>query len=165
MIENAHKICDEKPIFQAEFQELILEHWQQIQQNRRYPSKKDFRPQNFPKYLPQLAIVSVEECGEHFTDRLTGTTVSEVLRLSAGREQLAAPSDENIKDVVKSMLGQASDNEQPMYFEGKFKPQASQEVGFSALVLPFSFDSKGDELDTLLLAFNFNQNRPLSALS
>lgn len=164
MIENAHKIVEEKPPLRAEFQEEILEHWRQIQQDKRYPSKRDFRPQNFPKFLPQLAIVSVED-SEHFTDRLTGTTVSEVLRLSAGREQLVAPSDENISDVVRSMLGQTSTNEQPMYFEGKFTPETSQSIGFSALVLPFSLDSDGDAMEALLLAFDFSKNRPLAALS
>jgi len=164
MIESAHKITNEKPAFKAEFQEKILEHWQQIQQDRRYPSRKDFRPQNFPKFLPQLAIVSVDD-SEKFTDRLTGTTVSEVLRLSAGQEQLVAPSDENISEVVRSMLGQTSMHEQPMYFEGKFTPEANQSIDFSALVLPFSYDAKSDELDTLLLAFDFNKSRGLGALS
>lgn len=164
MIENAHKIDEDEPEFQAEFQAQILEHWREIQQDKRYPSKKDFRPQNFPKHLPQLAIVSVED-SESFTDRLTGTTVSEVLRLSAGREQLAAPSDENISEVVRTMLGRTSSEEEPMYFEGTFTPETSQAIDFSALVLPFSFDAKGDDLDTLLLAFEFNKSRPLGALS
>ena len=108
--------------------------------------------------------MSVED-SEHFTDRLTGTTVSEVLRLSADREQLVAPSDENISNVVKSMLGQARSNEEPMYFEGNFTPETSQSIAFSALVLPFSYDAKGDDMDTLLLAFNFSDNKSLAALS
>jgi len=164
MIESVHKINDKKPPFQAPFQEEILEHWQEIQQDRRYPSKRDFRPQNFPRFLPQLALVDIGD-KEHFTDRLTGTTVSEVLRLSAGREQLVAPSDENISEVVQSMLDQATNHEQPMYFEGKFTPETSQSIDFSALILPFSYDTESEDMDTLLLAFNFSGGVILGALS
>jgi len=164
MIKRSHRLDEETPAFQAEFQVEILEHWQEIQQDRRYPSKQDFRPQNFPKYLPQLAIVSVDE-SENFTDRLTGTTVSEVLKLSAGREQLVAPSEEKISDVVQHMLGQATNSAQPMYFEGDFTPETSVSIEFSALVLPFSYDSGTDNMDTLLLAFNFSGNHDLLALS
>jgi len=164
MIENAHKINDEKPAFQAPFQDEILEHWQQIQKNRRYPSKRDFRPQNFPRHLPQLALVDIDD-DEHFTDRLTGTTITEVLRLSAGREQLVAPSDENISDVVRSMLDQTTTHEQPMYFEGKLTPETSQTIDFSALILPFSYDTESEEMATLLLAFSFSGSVVLGALS
>jgi hypothetical protein len=164
MIENAHKIAEDNPAIRAKFQEQILEHWQQIQQNRRYPLKRDFRPQMFPRYLPQLAIVEVED-SEHFTDRLTGTTVSEVLRLSAGRERLVAPSDENISNVVRSMLGKTSEEEQPMYFEGTFEPEESTAFDFTALVLPFSVDDPEDEMETLLLAFDFSRGQSLGALS
>lgn len=163
MIENAHKINDKKPAFQAPFQEEILEHWQQIQQDRRYPSKRDFRPQNFPRVLPQLALVDIDD-DEHFTDRLTGTTIAEVLRLSAGREQLVTPSDENISLVVRSMLDQTTTNAQPMYFEGKFTPDTTQSIDFSALILPFSYDTESEEMDTLLLAFNFSGSVVLDAL-
>lgn len=164
MIETAQKIDENDLHFQAEFQQKILEHWRDIQQNKRYPSKKDFRPQNFPKYLPQLAIVSVED-SENYTDRLTGTTVSEVLRVSAGREQIVAPSDKKLSDVVRAMLGQASKEEKPMYFQGNFAPNTNQDTAFSALVLPFSYDAQGDELDSLLLAFDFKNPKPLNALS
>lgn len=164
MIESAHKINDAKPVFQASFQHEILEHWQQIQRDRRYPAKRDFRPQNFPRHLPQLALVDVDG-DEHFTDRLTGTTIAEVLRLSAGREQLVAPSDENISDVVQSMLDQTTTHEQPMYFEGKFTPETSQAIDFSALILPFSCDTESQKMATLLLAFSFSASVVLGALS
>jgi hypothetical protein len=163
MIKVAHKIADCKPVFQAKFQEHILEHWQQIQQGKRYPTKSDFRPQNFPKYLSQLAIVAVDD-NEQYTDRLTGTTVSEVLRLSTGQQQLAARSDQNIHAVVKTMLGQTCCSQEPMYFEGNFVPEASQPIRFSALVLPFSLDEKGDDIDALLLAFDFIGMKPVGAL-
>lgn len=121
--------------------------------------KRDFRPQMFPKYLPQLAIVSVE--GEQgFTERLTGSTVSEVLRLNTGDAPFVAPSDKNISKVVHNILGKANKAKGPMYFEGILEPQTSISVNFSALVLPFSYEAEADRMDSLLLAFEFNRIRP-----
>ncbi len=157
-------IDTENPAFQAEFQEHILEHWQQIQQDKRFPSKRDFRPQNFPKYLPQLAIVAVDE-NETYADRLTGTAVSEILKLADGEEQLVAPSNENVRKVIKNILDQAKNSDHPVYFEGKFTLESNRPIGFSVLVLPFSLDEPHEKIDSLLLAFNFSKAVMHGALS
>ena len=163
MFDNVYTIGEEKPEFQADYQSQILEHWQQIQCDKRYPSKEDFRPQQFPKHLPKIAIVSVEDA-ESFSGRLTGETVSEVLRLEPGREKLVAAADENISLVVRAMLARASENERPTYFKGKFRPELYSAIGFSALVLPFSYEDQGDQMDALLLAFDFDEQLPIGII-
>jgi len=168
MLENSTKIDKEKPEFLAKFQAQILEHWHQIAHNKRFPNKQDFRPQNFPRYLPQLAIVSVEG-DNNFTDRLTGNTVSEVLLHSKGRSTLMNEAADHASCVVHNMLGQTSRSEKPMYFEGKFLPSqndpfsTTHTVEFSALVLPFSQNSEGENIDSLLLAFDFSKRAQLEA--
>jgi len=164
MIKSAEKINGTTPEFQASFQGRLFEHWKQIQQGSRYPSKRDFRPQMFPKYLPQIAIVSVED-QEHFKDRLTGSTVSEVLRLNASQENLAHPSDERISEVVRSMLGQTSAEDSPMYFRGTFEPETHAAIDFSALILPFRQEEARDHADLLLLAFDFGLSRSQGSVS
>lgn len=170
MLENAQKISEEKPEFLAKFQEKILEHWHQIAKDKCYPSKQDFRPQNFPKYLPQLAIVSVDG-DNNFAARLTGNTVSEVLLHSTGRSTLVNEAADHASCVVRNMLGQTNRSQKPMYFEGKFLRNqddpscTTHTVEFSALVLPFSQNSKSKNIDSLLLAFDFSKRAQLEASS
>lgn len=160
MIENADQIGESLPAFEAKFQQELLEHWREIQHNRRYPDKREFRPQKFPKFLPQLAIVSVN--GDHdYDDRLTGATVSEVLRLSGHHDRLVAPADASVRKIVHNMLDYASKADGPIYFKGQFHPKESARISFTALVLPFSHNGDEDVLDTLMLAFEFNRERQI----
>jgi len=154
MFDYVHKIDESMPEFRSGYQAGVLDHWHQILHGKRYPAKKDFRPQNFPQYLPQIAIISVDDTGI-CSDRLTGETITEILHLGPGREKLVGSTDKNISLVVRSMLDQTSLNEKPTYFTGEFKPEAYFSVGFSALVLPFCYDEHGENMDALLLAFDF----------
>ncbi|TNE63068.1 MAG: PAS domain-containing protein [Alphaproteobacteria bacterium] len=157
MIQDALQIGDDRPALQAPFQEQILDHWHQIRKGRHFPDKRDFRPQKFPKFLPQLAIVSVAE-GSAYEDRLTGTTVSEVLRLGSGARRLVAPADLQVRETVALILDTASRADRPMYFRGIFTPARDAAIDFTVLVLPFSHNGDADVLDTLLLAFDFGRS-------
>ena len=156
MIVDAYNIADDQPAFEASFQEQMLSHWRQIQNNRRFPDKRKFRPQNFPKFLPQLAMVSMDH-DKKFDDRLTGETVSEVLRLEESGSKLVRPADAGIRAIVETMLEDATRADGPLYFKGSFKLSESSSVDFTALILPFSHDDMEDEMDTLMLAFNFSR--------
>jgi len=163
MFETVQKIENTKPEFCSDYQSEILEHWEHIQNNKRYPHKEDFRPQKFPKYLAKIAIVSVNR-PDTFSGRLTGETVSDILRLEPGSEKLLASPDKNIKMVVRSMLDQTKLNGKPTYFEGKFLPEYYTPINFSALVLPFCYEEHGENMDTLLLAFEFKDQAPIAVL-
>lgn len=157
MIENAHKVSIDGPEFRAQFQQEILEHWQEIKGSNRFPQRRDFRPQKFPKFLGQLAIVNVKE-GATFADRLTGGTVCEVLRLSDGSEKLTAPSDQKIAATIQRMLAEAFKAEEPMYYTGRFTPDTRPPIDFSTLVIPF-VEKDGTEIpESLLLAFDFTKH-------
>lgn len=158
MIENADKICAANPAPGVKFQQELLAHWRDIQQNRRFPDKRKFRPQKFPKFLPQLAIVSVN-ADQKFEDRLTGATVAETLRLKGQHDRLVAPIDVPTRAVMQDILGRGAKADGPIYIRGKFKQENSCGISFSALVLPFSHNSDEDILDTLMLAFDFSRDR------
>ncbi len=160
MIENADDIGKEPPAFEARFQQDLLNHWREIQHNRKYPDKREFRPQKFPKFLPQLAIVSINETND-YDDRLTGATVSEVLKLDRNQARLVSPPDGAVKTIIHDMLDRAAKANGPIYFKGNFQPAESASIPFTALVLPFSHNGDADVLDTLMLAFDFSKKRKL----
>lgn len=155
MIQNTQSLGTDQTVVETKFQRDLLEHWHSIQTDRKYPDKKAFRPQKFPKFLPQLAIVSIE--GGHFDDRLTGATVSEVLRLSGSSDTLVAPRDENIRTVMTNILVDAFKATGPIYFKGELTPTGRSPVDFTALVLPFSKLALDEVPDTLMLAFDFSR--------
>jgi|GEM_PF-1431297 len=160
MIENADNIDKEPPAFEARFQQDLLNHWREIQHNRKFPDKREFRPQKFPKFLPQLAIVSI--CGSNdYDDRLTGATVSEVLKLDRSHGRLVSPPDGAVKTIIHDMLDRAAKANGPIYFKGNFQPAESASIPFTVLVLPFSHNGDADVLDTLMLAFDFSKRRKL----
>ncbi len=155
MIQNTQPLGTDQTVIETKFQRDLLEHWRSIQMDRRYPEKKAFRPQKFPKFLPQLAIVSIK--AGHFDDRLTGATVSEVLRLSDSHNTLVSPRDENIRSVMTGILVDAVKATGPVYFKGELTPTGSSPIDFTALVLPFSQRAFDEEPDTLMLAFDFSR--------
>ncbi|SDD55623.1 PAS domain-containing protein [Kordiimonas lacus] len=160
MIENADSIGNDQPALEARFQQDLLNHWREIQHNRKYPDKREFRPQKFPKFLPQLAIVSIAGSND-YDDRLTGATVSEVLKLQGTHDRLVSPPDAAVKQIIHDMLNRASKANGPIYFKGNFQPAESASIPFTALVLPFSHNGDADVLDTLMLAFDFSKTRKL----
>lgn len=160
MIEDATKIEDELPVEPGAFQAEILDHWREIQQGRRYPDKREFRPQKFPRFLPQLAIVSVN--GENdYDDRLTGATVLEVLQINKTQGRFVDPSDGNIRELVRDMLSSTAKADAPMYFKGQFRPEETRPIDFTALVLPFSHNGDADVLDTMMVAFDFSKRQSI----
>ncbi len=160
MIEDATKIEGDLPVEPGAFQAEILDHWREIQHGRRYPDKREFRPQKFPRFLPQLAIVSVN--GEDdYDDRLTGATVLEVLRLSKSHDRLVDPADGNVRELVRNMLSSTAKADAPMYFKGQFQPEETRPIDFTALVLPFSHNGDADVLDTMMLAFDFSKRQSI----
>lgn len=154
MIVNADKIGNGQSALKTKFQRELLEHWREIQENRQFPEKRHFRPQKFPKFLPQLAIVSIEGDAD-FGERLTGTTVSEILN----DDHLVAPDNPGVQRIVREMLVKAQQAQAPIYFKGTLQPEESRYIPFTALILPFSHTSDEDTLDTLMLAFDFSSER------
>ena len=161
MIEYATKIDSEFSLRPGAFQAEIYEHWCQIKHDRHYPDKREFRPQKFPRFLPQMAIVSVAG-SEDFGDRLTGATILEVLKLKKSSDRLVDPADANVRSVVRTMLREAAKATAPMYFKGQFNPLDATPIDFTALVLPFSHNGEQDILDTLMLAFDFTKHRSIN---
>ncbi|WP_262691363.1 PAS domain-containing protein [Kordiimonas aestuarii] len=157
MIETSFKIEDNLALQNGAFHKDIFNHWREILHGRRYPNQREFRPQKFPKYLPQIAIVSVSGVDE-YDDRLTGDTVLEVLRLRQNHDRLVEPHDENVREVVRAMLNESALAGTPMYFKGKFQPDGAKPIDFTALVLPFSHNDETDILDTMMLAFDFSKH-------
>ena len=155
MIENIHRIGPDCPTFQAGFQSQILNHWKEIQSEDSFPLKRKFRPQKFTSVLSQLAIVGIDS-EERFFDRLTGGTISEILKLPNAGNALTSPPDENIHTLMQLMLKEARNISEPIYFTGRFSPNGRPAIDFSILILPFA-DNDDNKLDQLLLAFDFSQ--------
>lgn len=155
MITNAHKISHESPEFRAAFQLDVLQHWHDIKGEKFLPNKRDFRPQNFPKYLGQLAIISVDDDGSFF-DRLTGGTICDVLKLAEGTAKLLSSADPNVRDTVCDMLKQTQAHAGPMYFTGQLAPANRPHADFTSLVVPFS-ENEG-MLTSFILAFDFTRH-------
>ncbi|MEX0298807.1 MAG: PAS domain-containing protein [Kordiimonas sp.] len=156
MIQDTHKISVDSPELRALFQQEILDHWLELKGSAAMPSKRGFRPQKFPQSLGQLAIVSIDD-GGNFNDRLKGGLVNDVLKLSEGNQQLAAPFDTKIAATIKRILTESRDAAEPMYFTGRLHPPVRPPVDFSVLIVPF-----GEEDDStptsLLLAFDFTKH-------
>lgn len=159
MIETSFKIRDRLNLHKATFQADIFDHWREIRGSGTFPDKRDFRPQRFPKFLPQIAIIAITDHG--FEDRLTGDMVIEVLRLRQNHDPLAAPSDPAVRDTVLGILNAAVQARSPMYFKGRFLLANANPVDFSALALPFSHSDTPDRLDTVMLAFDFSKHNAL----
>jgi hypothetical protein len=157
MIDTSFKIEDRLSLQKSTFQVEVFDHWREIRGDRIFPDKRDFRPQKFPKFLSQIAMVAVLD-GKSYEDRLTGDMIIEVLRLRQNHDRLVAPTDPAIRNVVHSMLDAASLALAPMYFKGRFLPQNANPTDFSALVLPFSHNGMADLLDTVMLAFDFSKH-------
>ncbi|MCJ9430247.1 PAS domain-containing protein [Kordiimonas marina] len=154
MNDSSHTTDNNRPAFRAPFQADMLDHWHQIRNGQRFPRKRDFRPQMFPKFLPQLAIVSVTE-KSRFQDRLIGTTICEVLKLTSPDDRLIPFRDAKINQTLTAILEASTEHCEPLYFEGQFMPDDARPIPFSALVLPFSQEGEPDSLSSLLLAFDF----------
>lgn len=157
MIQNTHRISFDSPELRAHFQQEILDHWREIKGNKKIPSKREFRPQNFPRFLAQLAIVSVDEHNA-FSDRLTGGIVCDVLKLSDGSAKLVAVPDRKIRESIDYMLLEAKTEAEPMYYTGRFHPPLRPPVDFSVLIIPFTEREDINQPSALLLAFDFTKH-------
>tara|TARA_R110002096_G_scaffold330042_1_gene524135 strand:+ start:1406 stop:1912 length:507 start_codon:yes stop_codon:yes gene_type:complete len=157
MIQNVHKISVDSPELRAHFQQEILDHWRDLKGDKKIPCKQGFRPQKFPRFLAQLAIISVNEHGS-FSDRLTGGTICDVLKLSSGLKKLTEVPDLKIRESIDHMLREAKDEAEPMYYTGRFLPPARPPVDFSVLIIPFSKFEGADQPCSLLLAFDFTKH-------
>ncbi|WP_025896042.1 PAS domain-containing protein [Kordiimonas gwangyangensis] len=58
MIELSFKIEDRQTLQKASFLADIFGHWYEIREDRHFPDKRNFRPQKFAKFLPQIAMVT-----------------------------------------------------------------------------------------------------------
>ncbi|MBL4839191.1 MAG: PAS domain-containing protein [Kordiimonadaceae bacterium] len=149
------KINAERPNFQALFQGNLFDHWMEIKGSSLFPKKQDFRPQNFSKVLGQLAIVTTNQDGT-FSDRLTGSTICDTLLMGQREQKLTVSSDLNINSLLHTMLDEARDAAEPMYFTGSFTPVSRPSVEYSLLTTPFC-GSDENSLGYLLLAFDFTK--------
>lgn len=157
MIKNAYKISVDAPEFRAAFQQEVLDHWQTIAKGQQFPCKKEFRPQLFPHFLGQFAIISVSENHE-FSDRLTGGIVCDVLKLPDGPKKLMAPPDTNVRETLFRMFREMAETAEPMYYTGRFTPNTRPPIEFSALALPFAEKAPCDKLESILFAFDFTKH-------
>nr|WP_281501714.1 PAS domain-containing protein [Kordiimonas laminariae] len=146
----------------VEFQKRILAHWEDIRQSRKFPSKQDFRPQNFSRYLPQLAIVSFDDT--NFSDRLIGSTVIEMLGYAMGAQYQEDTRLGYNSQALRHVLETSKEEAQPLYFTGELSENSISPVEFCALALPFSLKSEKDEFDTIILAFEFQKKSLLHTL-
>ena len=157
MIELSFKIEDRQTLQKASFLADIFGHWCEIREDRRFPDKRNFRPQKFPKFLPQIAMVTRTADGT-YEDRLTGDMVVEVLRLRQSHSSLTQATDSYVRDIVHGMLDATAHADAPMYFKGKFRPEHISPIDFTSLVLPFSYSGAAEVLDTIMLAFDFSKH-------
>lgn len=164
MIQNAHKISVDSPEFRASFQQEIFDHWLELKGDLTFPNKKGFRPQKFPHFLGQIAIVSVDDNGV-FSDRLTGGIICEVLKLSDGPEKLTSVPDARIRETINKIIHESYIAAEPMYYTGRLHPPIRPPVDFSVLIVPFAEDTGAEGPTSLLFAFDFTKRAASSLLA
>lgn len=161
MIDTSFKIVDRLVLQQATFLTEVFDHWREIRADARFPDKRAFRPQKFPKFLSHIAMVAVvqsEGQPPSYEDRLTGDMIIDVLRLRQNNDRLASARDLGVRDVVHGMLDATLRAGTAMYFRGQLQPERANPVDFSALLLPFCQSETAGGLDTILLAFDFSKH-------
>ncbi len=168
MIKDIKIPAQDKVSFKSNYQSKVFDHWKEIRGAHNIPKSQDFRPQNFSRHVTQIALVKYDNCEGSFFDKLIGSKVSQTLHIDKAGDSLSNARDRKINDTMRSLLGQSRTKAIPLYFEGTMLPDEYLPIGFTALALPFSDNTKGftddDDLmaDTVLLAFEFNKNIPAS---
>ena len=117
MISNCYTYEAIANAVEAKFQHRILLHWEDIRKGRLFPSKQDFRPQDFSRYLPQLAIITFDS--NDFFDRLTGSTVTEMLEYAMGPQYQEDARLGHSSQAVRDILETCREKAQPLYFTGE----------------------------------------------
>lgn len=147
------------------FQGRLLQHWVDIRGNRTFPLKKDFRPQLFPNFLPQFAIIKLASSIEKYESRLLGTAVMEILGISSSKDHILATQNPYLSDILKEMLEKAVNAGKPSLYRMTHNyDQRLSRFDFTTLTLPFSVSPKEDGPEILILAFDFSESRDVQQL-
>ncbi len=162
MITEYFKKHDMKDAIKVPFQKNILAHWEDILAEKQCPSRRDFRPQNFTKYLPQIAIVGFND--EQFSPRLTGSAISNMQNHILGTSRFEGDNLRCSNHIIKNILTTCKAIAEPLYFEGQLSNNSAKQLGFSVLALPFSKAPDVNIFDTIILAFNFQKKIMIDAV-
>jgi hypothetical protein len=149
----------------APFQGRALSHWLNISDGRNYPLKKRFRPQLFPNFLPQFAVIKLGENFEKHETRLMGTAVMEILGISHSKNHILATQNPYLSNILKEMLQDTIKNAQPCYYRMTHDfDRRLTAFNFTALALPFSLTEDNDTFDIIVIAFDFSESMDIKHL-
>ncbi|UTW54236.1 PAS domain-containing protein [Kordiimonas sp. SCSIO 12610] len=151
--------------FCAPFQSRALHHWLDISDGRKFPLKRNFRPQLFSNFLPQFAIIALGESLEKHQTRLMGTAVMEVLGIANSNNHLLATQNPYLSDILKKMLEDVATTTKPSFYRMTHDfDQRLSTFNFTALSLPFSASEDNDTFDMFILAFDFSESNDIKRL-
>ncbi|WP_191252756.1 PAS domain-containing protein [Kordiimonas sediminis] len=162
MIDHIENLQTSTADLTASFHRSLYSHWVQIADDNKFPDKKDFRPQLFSSFLPQVALITIDKNG--YRDRLTGSAILERFRLSNQPNALSDSPDQAIRGIIRQIVDASLQTQAPLFMRGSVISDKLLPVAFTLVCLPLTVDGT-DSLDTLLLAFEFPKQNSFDAFA
>ncbi|MEX0298456.1 MAG: PAS domain-containing protein [Kordiimonas sp.] len=131
----------------------LYEWWDSTRVDKPFPARRDFSPFELTSLLPAIQLIDVGDEERHYSVRLIGTAITEML----GFDPTGKPLDELPGTAtVRKAYDWVVDNQKPiMRLNMPIKWADKDFMTFSALVLPLG--PEGQEVNMLLLHFHFGK--------
>lgn len=127
----------------------LRDYWLEKRKNREFPARADIDPVEFPKLLPQIALVDVTYDPVRFRYRLVGTTITAISERDATGhyidEDLYGERTENMQWAFKTCLSKKA----PVAVREQVQFVKKERVVVEVLILPLG--SSDDQVDMILL--------------
>lgn len=127
--------------------------WNSARKNRPFPARRDFSPANMTPLLPTIQLIDVGDETRHYSVRLVGTKITEVLGFD--------PTGTALDDIpntakVRTLYDWVVDNQKPAMKTNLPITWADKEYRtFSTIILPLG--PEGQEVSMLLMHFYFGE--------
>lgn len=151
--------------FSSPFQARLVDHWLTIKGAKNLPLKREFRPQLFPNFLSQFAMISLGKSVEQHQTRIIGAAVAEVLALSSAKAHILATRNPFLSQSLERMLDAAVALPHPSYYRMTLNHDSRLNAfDFTVIALPFRSKAESASHDIMLLGFDFSGSKEVNML-
>jgi hypothetical protein len=132
----------------------LYQYWNARRGIRSMPTRADIDPLEMRQWLPRLTLVDVSPDSEHFTYRLVGTQIVDLLGVNPTGRRVETAWPEDTADLIVEGYRDVVENRAPVFCQQINPWQEDQKPTAWAMRLPLS--SNGRDVDMVLAYLSDN---------
>jgi len=132
----------------------LYQYWNARRGIRPMPTRADIDPLEMRQWLPRLSLVDVSPDGQHFTYRLVGTQMVDLLGVNPTGRSVATAWPEEMAETVVEGYRTVVETRKPVFCQQINGWMEDQKPTAWAMRLPLS--SEGEEVDMILAYLSDN---------